>query len=418
MPFRALEPSPARRCGRSPRSSSSMPVVADPSPTARCFAARRRWPSRCGAAPTRCSSPVGSCLPLRDRALPRLRWRGAGGEAESGCRRCVASGSIARHPLRVTVKASLYDSRWQGPDGEWRRFSSISEKMVRGAHPGSDPGAPRTIRGRYDSSDRRYPLAHPEERRHASTRSTPARDDGVLRDDPSLQGWATWRTCRDLGRSLAMPDIHWGWLDRRRGGHRRERRAPSRRGVGYDINCGVRLLRTELRREDLDDARARSSRSSSAPSPGAGEGVATCAWRKGACRRPARRRRVGVDRGMGEARPRERAARSSRPTRPGLARACERGGPRSAPLGPQPLRRGAAGRRDPRRAAARARCGGQVIAMIHTGSRGLGHQVCSDHQGDAAWRPARHRIERRPIASSPARRSSPVGGATRRHGAR
>ena len=54
--------------------------------------------------------------------------------------------------------------------------------------------------------------------------------------------------------SLAMPDIHWGYgfaiggvcaTDPERGG------VISPGGVGYDINCGVRLVRTAIREEDL-----------------------------------------------------------------------------------------------------------------------------------------------------------------------
>lgn len=54
--------------------------------------------------------------------------------------------------------------------------------------------------------------------------------------------------------SLAMPDIHWGYgfciggvaaTDPEEGG------VISPGGVGYDINCGVRLVRTDLRSEDV-----------------------------------------------------------------------------------------------------------------------------------------------------------------------
>jgi tRNA-splicing ligase RtcB len=54
--------------------------------------------------------------------------------------------------------------------------------------------------------------------------------------------------------SLAMPDIHWGYgfpiggcaaTDPNKGG------VISPGGVGYDINCGVRLMRTNLKREDV-----------------------------------------------------------------------------------------------------------------------------------------------------------------------
>ncbi len=57
-----------------------------------------------------------------------------------------------------------------------------------------------------------------------------------------------------VGRSIGMPDIHWGYgfaiggvaaFDPEAGG------VISPGGVGYDINCGVRLLRTNLRSEDL-----------------------------------------------------------------------------------------------------------------------------------------------------------------------
>ncbi|HNX20302.1 MAG TPA: RtcB family protein, partial [Acidobacteriota bacterium] len=57
-----------------------------------------------------------------------------------------------------------------------------------------------------------------------------------------------------VGRSLAMPDIHWGYgfpiggvaaFDWREG-------VVSPGGVGYDINCGVRLVSTALTREEME----------------------------------------------------------------------------------------------------------------------------------------------------------------------
>lgn len=57
-----------------------------------------------------------------------------------------------------------------------------------------------------------------------------------------------------VGRSLAMPDIHWGYgfpiggvaaFDPDKGG------VVSPGGVGYDINCGVRLLRSALGEDDV-----------------------------------------------------------------------------------------------------------------------------------------------------------------------
>src|SRR5213594_799170 len=56
-----------------------------------------------------------------------------------------------------------------------------------------------------------------------------------------------------VGYSIAMPDIHWGYgfpiggvaaMDAEDG-------VISPGGVGYDINCGVRLLRSSLTRDEI-----------------------------------------------------------------------------------------------------------------------------------------------------------------------
>jgi tRNA-splicing ligase RtcB len=58
-----------------------------------------------------------------------------------------------------------------------------------------------------------------------------------------------------VGYSMAMPDIHWGYgfpiggvaaFDTAKG-------VISPGGIGYDINCGVRLLRTNLKARDIKD---------------------------------------------------------------------------------------------------------------------------------------------------------------------
>jgi len=52
--------------------------------------------------------------------------------------------------------------------------------------------------------------------------------------------------------SLAMPDIHWGYgFPSAGGGLRLEGRSDLSGGVGYDINCGTRLLRSNLSIQDL-----------------------------------------------------------------------------------------------------------------------------------------------------------------------
>ena len=75
-----------------------------------------------------------------------------------------------------------------------------------------------------------------------------------IQEDRSLEQVANVATLPGIvGASLAMPDIHWGYgfpiggvaaFDVEEG-------VVSPGGVGYDINCGVRLLRTNLEREDV-----------------------------------------------------------------------------------------------------------------------------------------------------------------------
>jgi len=75
-----------------------------------------------------------------------------------------------------------------------------------------------------------------------------------LRSDPALQQVANVACLPGIvGYSLAMPDVHWGYgfpiggvaaTDATEG-------VISPGGVGYDINCGVRLARTNLRYEEV-----------------------------------------------------------------------------------------------------------------------------------------------------------------------
>ncbi len=70
-----------------------------------------------------------------------------------------------------------------------------------------------------------------------------------IREDKSLEQVANVATLPGIeGPSMAMPDIHWGYgfpiggvaaFDVDEG-------VVSPGGVGYDINCGVRLLRSDL----------------------------------------------------------------------------------------------------------------------------------------------------------------------------
>ena len=76
-----------------------------------------------------------------------------------------------------------------------------------------------------------------------------------IRHDPALEQVANVATLPGIvGASMAMPDIHWGYgfciggvaaTDVDAGG------VVSPGGVGYDINCGVRLLRTNLTADEV-----------------------------------------------------------------------------------------------------------------------------------------------------------------------
>jgi len=76
-----------------------------------------------------------------------------------------------------------------------------------------------------------------------------------IREDESLTQVMNVATLPGIvGASLAMPDIHWGYgfpiggvaaFDTDEG-------VISPGGVGYDINCGVRLLRTEISTQELE----------------------------------------------------------------------------------------------------------------------------------------------------------------------
>src|SRR5207249_2919192 len=81
-----------------------------------------------------------------------------------------------------------------------------------------------------------------------------ARQIEALRSDPCLQQIVNVAHLPGIvGHALAMPDIHWGYgfpiggvaaVDAEEG-------AISPGGIGFDINCGVRLLRTGLDADEL-----------------------------------------------------------------------------------------------------------------------------------------------------------------------
>jgi len=216
--------------------------------------------------------------------------------------------------------------------------------------------------------------------------------------------------------SLAMPDIHWGYGFPIGGvaAFAVSEGVISPGGVGYDINCGVRLLRTKLYRGDLGlGTRSPSSAEngdrvqppfSSAESGGSPmleklvraiyDNVPSGVGSKGKIRISqtevaqvlTRGARWAIEKGYGTEEDleytEEHGAMAGADLSGVSARALERGMPQLGTLG--------AGNHfleiqevaevyDPGAARDLGIAEGQITVMIHTGSRGLGYQICDDN---------------------------------------
>ncbi|HEY7416404.1 MAG TPA: RtcB family protein, partial [Ktedonobacteraceae bacterium] len=76
----------------------------------------------------------------------------------------------------------------------------------------------------------------------------------LMLEDNALQQVANVATLSGVvGHSLGMPDIHWGYGFPVGGvaATHAEHGVVSPGGIGFDINCGVRLLATELLRDQV-----------------------------------------------------------------------------------------------------------------------------------------------------------------------
>ncbi len=226
-----------------------------------------------------------------------------------------------------------------------------------------------------------------------------------IRGDPCLVQVANVATLPGIiGASLAMPDIHWGYgfciggvaaTDPEAGG------VISPGGVGYDINCGVRLLRTDLTESEV---RPRLERLVTALF----DAVPTGVGRGGRYRfNRGELRKIlsggspwAVQRDLGDAADVERteAGGCIDGADPDAVseRAIERGSDQCGTLGSgnhflevQVVDRVF-------HAQAAEVLGlepGRICVMIHSGSRGLGYQVCEDALRDLRDAPAAHGIE-------------------------
>ena len=193
-----------------------------------------------------------------------------------------------------------------------------------------------------------------------------------------------------VGYSMAMPDIHWGYgfpiggvaATRTRDG------VVSPGGVGFDINCGIRLLRTNLTEEEVRPRIKELVGELFAAVPsGLGSTGRLRLSQKELEEVMVQGSRWAVSRGYGEAEDvtvteEEGAIQGANPDKVSLL-AKKRGLPQLGTLGSgnhflevqvvaeiydQEAAR-VMGINQP----------GQVLVLIHTGSRGFGHQVCTDY---------------------------------------
>lgn len=226
-----------------------------------------------------------------------------------------------------------------------------------------------------------------------------------LEGDPSLEQVANVATLSGIrGASLAMPDIHWGYgfpiggvaaTDASLGG------VVSPGGVGYDINCGVRLLRTDLRLEDaeprlrdlMDALFARVPAGVGRSGPFAFDDAELTDLLAGGAQY-LRRRGLATDDDVAQC----EAGGRIEGARPDLVseRARRRGADQCGTVGSgnhfievQVVERV----EDRRVAAAFGLEEGCLTVLIHSGSRGLGYQVCDDFLRDFQGVPERYGIE-------------------------
>ena len=193
-----------------------------------------------------------------------------------------------------------------------------------------------------------------------------------------------------VGSSLAMPDIHWGYGFPIGGvaATQLDDGVISPGGVGYDINCGVRLLRTNLTKDEVTPKLAQLVRElfSAIPS-GVGSTGKIKVGKKELEEILCHGARWAVERGLGikedlDVSEEGGCLRGADPDKVST-KAKERGFPQSGTLGSgnhflevgvveeiyEPAIAKVIG----------IEAIGQVVVLIHTGSRGLGHQVCDDY---------------------------------------
>ncbi len=227
--------------------------------------------------------------------------------------------------------------------------------------------------------------------------------DGIENDASLVQAANVAHLPGIVTASLAMPDMHEGYgfpiggvaaFDLAEG-------IVSPGGVGYDINCGVRLMATSLQARELGERLTRLVHQIARDVPagvGSEGAIATLGdhdldevLRHGAA--------WAVQRGFGEAEDLEcteaRGCLAGADPRALSRRARERGAPQMGTLG--------SGNHfievqvvdeifDPAAAAAFGLAAGTLAVLLHSGSRGLGYQVCDDALRAMHGARGRHRV--------------------------
>ncbi len=216
----------------------------------------------------------------------------------------------------------------------------------------------------------------------------PSMIDHILRDNTPVQVANVAHLPGIQKYSLAMPDIHWGYgfpiggvaaMDMEEG-------VISPGGVGYDINCGVRVLRTDLTYDDIKKYLRQLLQAIYTNVPcGVGSQGKLRLSKKDLDRVLVKGSRWAVNNGFGWDedldKTEERGEMEGADPSAVSPRAKERGMPQLGTLG--------AGNHfleiqvveeiyDHRIAEVFGLKKGLVTVMIHCGSRGLGHQVCDD----------------------------------------
>ena len=210
-----------------------------------------------------------------------------------------------------------------------------------------------------------------------------------IRNEASLAQLANGATLPGIVKAaLAMPDIHQGYglpvggvvaTDAAHG-------VVSPGAIGFDINCGVRLLATELSVADVRDRVAALVEALYTTIPtGVGSHGRVTLDARDLCRVMEEGAPWAVERGHGLPSDLDRLESDGRI--PGAdagavsERACERGLRQIGTLGSGNHFLEVQTVDEIHDQAAASRLGiraGQITVMIHTGSRGLGHQVCTD----------------------------------------